>query len=171
MRQSLPALLMLLALALPACSVVETPRTQRGNKVDPDQLKELVVGTSTKADVSSLLGSPTARATFDDNRWLYISETTRTRVGRTPGILDQNVVVMNFDQGGVLRGVQKLGPDDGRDVDVVSRATPSPGSEASFMQQLLGNVGKFSTGPPGLGGSGGSGGSTGPGNSGAQTGL
>lgn len=160
----------LLALLLAACSVIETPRTARGNKVDPDQLKDLIVGTSTKADVSSLLGSPTARATFDDNRWLYISELTRTRVGRTPGIVDQNVVVMNFDQGGVLRGVEKLGQDDSKDVTVVSRATPSPGSEASFMQQLLGNVGKFSAGPTGTGG-GGSGGSSGPGSSGAQGGL
>ncbi len=164
----LPVLALLAA--LPACSVVETPRTQRGNRVDPDQLKELVVGTSTKADVSSLLGSPTARATFDDNRWLYISETTRVRIGRTPGVLDQNVVAMNFDDAGVLRGIRTLGQDDARDVAVSSRATPSPGSEASFMQQLLGNIGKFSAGPSGLGG-GGSGGSSGTGSSGAQSGL
>ncbi len=164
------SLMVLLLIALTACSVIETPRTQRGNKIDSDQLKELVVGTSTKADVSSLLGSPTARATFDDNRWLYISETTRTRIGRMPGIMEQNVVVMDFDPAGVLRGVQKFGQDDSRDVAVVSRSTPSPGSEASFMQQLLGNIGKFSTGPTSIGG-GGSGGSTGPGSSGAQSGL
>ena len=160
---------MLLLASLTACSVVATPRTQRGNRIDPDQLNELVVGTSTKADVSSLLGSPTARATCDDNRWLYISETTRVRIGRLPGITDQNVVVMDFDPNGTLRAVQKFGPDDSRDVAVVSRSTPSPGSEASFMQQLFGNIGKFSTGPTGVGG--GSGGSVGPGNSGAQSGL
>ena len=159
---------LLLALALPACSVVETPRTARGNKIDPDQLKELVVGTSTKADVSSLLGSPTARATFDENRWLYISELTDVRIGRTPGVLDQKVVVMNFDDGGVLRKVQQLNQDDGKDIAISSRATPSPGSEASFMQQLLGNIGKFSTG--GLPG-GGSGGAGSTGGSGANQGL
>ena len=166
MRPCIPALLLVLA-ALPACSVIETPRTYRGNKVDPDQLKELVPGTSTKADVTSLIGSPTAKATFDDNRWIYISETTRTRVGRTPGILAQQVTVLNFDQAGVLRGVQNLGQEDSRPVDVVSRTTPSPGSEASFMQQLLGNVGRFNAGPSGLGAS--SGVSTGPGSSGAQS--
>ncbi len=173
MRRSIPALVLLLAAALPACSVIETPRTFRGNKIDPDQLKELVVGTSTKADVTSLIGSPSARATFDDNSWIYISETTRTRVGRTPGILAQNVTVMSFDQAGVLRGIKLLDQEDSRPVDIVARATPSPGSEASFMQQLLGNVGKFSTGPSGLGAS-----STAPGAgvgssgaSGGQTGL
>lgn len=168
MRPLVP--LLLLALALPACSVIETPRTFRGNKVDPAQLKELVIGTSTKADATSLIGSPTARASFDDNRWIYISETTRIRVGRTPGVLAQDVTELTFDQGGVLRNIKLYGQDDSRPVDMVARATPSPGSEASFMQQLLGNVGKFSTGPTGIG-SGGSGGSTGAGSSGAQQGL
>ena len=154
--RSSPTLATILAaaflLGLPACSVVSTPETFRGNKVDADQLKELVVGTSTKADATSLIGSPTARASFDDNRWLYISETTHPRIGRTPGILTQGVTELQFDQAGVLRGVKQFGPDDRRPVDVATRSTPSPGSEASFMQQLLGNVGKFSTGAAGLGG-------------------
>jgi outer membrane protein assembly factor BamE (lipoprotein component of BamABCDE complex) len=167
LRHLAPALLLLLA--LPACSVVETPRYHRGNKVDADLLKELVVGTSTKADVTSLIGSPTAKATFDDNDWIYISETTRTRVGRTPGILAQNVVVMTFDQGGVLRGIKQLDQDDSRPVDVVSRTTPSPGSEASFMQQLLGNIGKFNTGGAGVGTSSSSAPGSGVGSSGASS--
>lgn len=160
-RISFPPLRFLRALLLcglvAACSVVETPRTQRGNRIDPDQLKELVVGTSTKADVTSLLGSPTARATFDENRWLYISETTNIRIGRTPGVLDQNVVVMNFDDGGVLRRVQQLNQDNGVDVAMSGRSTPSPGSEASFLQQLLGNLGKYTNVAPGGLGGGGSG--------------
>lgn len=139
-------MLTLTAATATGCSVVDSPRQLRGNRVDLDQLKELVPGTSTRADATSLLGSPTARATFDDNTWIYVSETTQTRVGRTPGILAQDVTVLTFDQGGTLREVKRLGQEDSREVSVVSRATPSPGSEASFMQQLLGNVGKFNTG-------------------------
>ncbi len=167
MRQVfLPALLaapLLLGAMVSGCSLVDAPKQLRGNRVDVDQIKELVTGTSTRADATSLLGSPTAKATFDDNTWIYIGEVTRTRVGRAPGVLQQDVVVLNFDQGGVLRGVKRLNQDDGRSVSVVSRSTPSPGSEASFMQQLLGNVGKFNAGG-GLGG-----GST-PGGSGAGNG-
>lgn len=137
-----------LLLAVSACSAIEAPKQLRGNHVDADQLKELVPGTSTRADATSLLGSPSARATFDDNTWFYISETTRTRVGRMPGVMAQDVTVLKFDPAGVLRDVKRLNQDDSRDVSVVSRVTPSPGSDASFMQQLLGNVGKFSTGGP-----------------------
>lgn len=139
----LPALFLL---GLSACSAIDAPHQLRGNRVDADLIKELVPGTSTRADATSLLGSPSARGSFDDNTWIYISETTRTRVGRLPGVTAQEVTMLTFDQAGVLRDVKHLNQDDGRDVSVVSRATPSPGSEASFMQQLLGNVGKFSTG-------------------------
>ena len=141
----------------------------RGTLVDKDALAELVPGTSSRADAVSLIGTPTAKATFDDNRWIYISQTTSTRIGRTPGIRAQHVVILTFDQGGTLRNVQQLDRSDSKDVAMASGATPSPGSEASFMQQLLGNVGKFT--PAGLpgGGAGGLGGgssSTGPGSTG-----
>ena len=145
---------LLLAALLAGCSavsavtsVVSSSPQVRGNKVDPAALKELVPGTSSRADVTSLLGSPTAKAVFDDNTWFYITETTHARIGRTPGVTNQQVVVMNFDQGGTLKTVRTLDQDAGAPVNVVSRSTPSPGSEATFMQQLLGNVGKFSATP------------------------
>lgn len=141
-----PLLPVFLLLSLGACSLVQTPRTLHGNNIDPDLLKELVPGTSTKKDVTSLIGSPTTRTTFDDNEWIYISETTHTRIGQLPGVLRQDVVVMNFDPAGTLRTVKKLNEDDGRNISVASGSTPSPGSEASVLQQLLGNVGRYGVG-------------------------
>lgn len=137
----------LLATMLAGCSVIASKSQVRGNKVDPDVLKELVPGTSTRADVISLIGSPTAKAVFDDNTWYYITETTYPRIGRVLGVEDQEVVVMTFGANGGLRTVRSLDESAGKPVQVVARSTPSPGSEASFMQQLLGNVGKFSATP------------------------
>lgn len=145
---ALPVLLAVLA----GCSFFEAKPQVRGNKIDPDTLAELTAGTSTRADATALLGSPTARATFDDNTWIYISEVTRPRIAQTQGILDQNVVVLRFDQQGVLQEIRKLNQDDSLPVSVVSRSTPSPGSDASVMQQLFGNIGRFS--PNGLSGGG-----------------
>lgn len=130
-------------LLMSSCAWLMPPPQLRGNKVDPESLKELVPGTSTKADVTAVIGSPTARDTFDDNSWLYISELTQERIGRTLGELDQAVVVLSFDDRGVLKSVDKLGQDAALPVTVIARTTSSPGTEASFMQQLLGNIGRF----------------------------
>ena len=154
---------LLLAGCLGACSWLEPAPQVRGNHVDTAEVKDLVPGTSTRADVTSLLGSPTAKATFDDNTWIYISEVTQPRVARIQGVNSQNVVQVVFNDAGVLQSVKQLNLKDSKDVEVVSRATPSPGSESSFMQQLLGNVGKFTAGPSPSNGSGASGGSSGSG--------
>lgn len=146
----LPAVIVVCATLLGGCSVFSFPPQTRGNKVTADQLNNLVPGTSTRADVTSLLGSPTARGSFDDNTWIYISEVTQPRIGLVPGVNDQTVVTLTFDDNGVLRGVKRLNKNDGdENVSVASRTTPSPGSESSFMQQLLGNVGRFTAGPAG----------------------
>jgi outer membrane protein assembly factor BamE (lipoprotein component of BamABCDE complex) len=141
------AVALALCLTVTACGWMLPPPQTRGNKVDQEQLKELVPGTSTKADVTALIGSPTQKAMFDENTWLYITEVTRPRVGQTLGLLDQGVVVLSFDDRGVLTGVKDVKKDDAVPVAVVSRTTPSPGTEASFMQQLLGNIGKFNAAP------------------------
>jgi outer membrane protein assembly factor BamE (lipoprotein component of BamABCDE complex) len=138
--------LLLLAL-LGGCSMMPSfltyPPQTRGNMVDAETLKQLVPGTSTRNDVIALMGSPTTKATFDDSIWLYIGEITKPVIAGTQADLDQQVVALTFDAKGVLRSVETKTADDGLPVSMASGATPSPGSEATFMQQLLGNVGRF----------------------------
>jgi outer membrane protein assembly factor BamE (lipoprotein component of BamABCDE complex) len=93
--------------------------------------------------VTSLIGSPTATSTFDDNTWLYITEVTQPQIGRTQAVLSQNVVVLSFNGQGVLQDVKRLNQDDSIPVSVVARTTPSPGTEATFLQQVFGNIGRF----------------------------
>ena len=138
-----------------AFGVFSAPQTLHGNRVDQYRLAELVPGTSTQADVTALIGSPTLKATFDPNTWLYLSEVTHTRIARTPGVDDQSVVALSFDDRGVLRDVKKLAQADALPVTVVAGATPSPGTSASFMQQLFGNIGRFNAGAPAQSGGGG----------------
>ncbi len=146
LRFLLPILVMLPFAACALPDFMTFPPQVRGNRVDEDQIKQMVPGTSTRADAMAALGSPTAKATFDDNTWIYIGEITKPVIGGTQEILDQQVVLLNFNQSGVLQSIEHKGASDAMPVEMVSRATPSPGSEASFLQQLLGNVGRFGTG-------------------------
>jgi len=130
-------------LMLTSCGWLMPPPQVRGNKVDADQLKELVPGTSTRADATALIGSPTAHATFDDNTWLYVSEVTQPRIAATQAVLNQDVIVLKFDDQGVLRDIHNVPKADAEPFRMVARTTPSPGTEASFLQQLFGNIGRF----------------------------
>lgn len=134
---------LVVGLPLAGCSFFQAPSTTRGDPVDVDAIKQLVPGTSTTADVTALLGSPTARETFNDNSWVYISQITRPQVGRLPAVLEQRVVVLDFDQGGVLRHVKVYSKADSKNVSMAPGTTPTPGASASILQQLFGNIGRF----------------------------
>ncbi|MCS6931133.1 MAG: outer membrane protein assembly factor BamE [Acetobacteraceae bacterium] len=136
----------LAALLLAGCSVFETPIQRRGQQVEAEELAQLVPGTSTRADVLALLGTPSATGTFDGEHWYYISAVTRALPGRTLAVEDQRVVAIRFADSGAVAEIRTLGREDGRDIAFTSRETPTPGTERTLLQQLFGNLNRLSPG-------------------------
>lgn len=118
----------------------------RGNVVDTGQLKQLVPGTSTEADATALLGSPTTKATFDPHTWIYIGQITKPEIGAFEKVEKQDVVVLSFSNNGVLEKIEHKDGKDALPAPMIAGTTPSPGSNANFLQQLLGNVGRYGVG-------------------------
>ncbi len=133
----------LIAVALAAC---QPTIDQRGNLPDDKKISAIEPGVTTKQAVSQLLGTPSSVSTFGDKTWYYISRRTEQTAFFNPQVLDQQVIVVGFDEGGIVRNVQHLNLADSRPVDPSPRETPSAGKELGFVEQLLGNLGKFNTG-------------------------
>ncbi len=133
----------LIAVALAAC---QPTIDQRGNLPDDKKISAIEPGVTTKQAVSQLLGTPSSVSTFGDKTWYYISRRTEQTAFFNPQVLDQQVIVVCFDEGGIVRNVQHLNLADSRPVDPSPRETPSAGKELGFVEQLLGNLGKFNTG-------------------------
>ena len=135
-------LLLLAGLALGGCEKLAPPPVPRGNKIEADKLAQITKGVQTRSDVAALLGPPTARGTFDEENWYYISGNTQLLPGRYLELRDRVVVAISFDRRGVVQDIRELKPDEGRDVGMVSRETPVPGTERNLMQALFGNIGR-----------------------------
>jgi outer membrane protein assembly factor BamE (lipoprotein component of BamABCDE complex) len=128
------------ALALAAC---QPTIDQRGNLPDKSKVAEIEPGVTTKEMVSQILGTPSSVSTFSDRTWYYISRRTEQTAFFDPEVLDQQVVVVGFDEGGVVRDIQHLNLADSRPVNPTARETPSAGKELGIVEQLIGNLGKF----------------------------
>jgi len=148
-RPRLRAALVAAALLSPlgGCALFGAPEEQRGNRVDEALLKDITPGVASRADVTALLGSPSATGTFDQREWYYISSTTHIRPARNPGVENQRVVVVRFNEAGIVEGIDRKGEAEMRNVDVVERTTPVPGNERSLLQALFGNIGRFGPAP------------------------
>jgi len=119
---------------------------QRGNLPDADNVLAIQPGVSTKDDVFDLLGTASSMATFSDKTWYYISKRTETVAFFSPDVMDQQVLVVKFDDTDVVQQVALLGMDDANDIDMVDRETPTYGQRLTIIQQLLGNIGRFTKG-------------------------
>jgi outer membrane protein assembly factor BamE (lipoprotein component of BamABCDE complex) len=141
----LRALLPLTAAAavLAACSPTID---QRGNLPDADNVLAIQPGQSTKDEVVQLLGTPSTIATFSEQTWYYISKRTETVAFFTPDVVDQQVLIVKFDESEVVEQVALLGMEDAVEFDMVDRETPTYGQRLTILQQLLGNVGRFTKG-------------------------
>ena len=69
-------------------------------------------------------------------------------------MIDQAVLEIKFDDGGLVKDMKLYGIEDGKEIEPVPRVTPTGGQELTFMKQLLGNIGRFNSadkGPTGGG--------------------
>lgn len=141
-RFSLAAALLAAGLALGGCNLGFTET--RGFVPSEDDLARLEPGRQTREDVQQLLGTPASQGVFDaEQSWYYIVRKTYRFAFMEPDLLEQRVVVVQFDGEGQLAEVRRYSVEDGIIIDPVTRVTPSPGKELTFIEQLIGSVGKF----------------------------
>ncbi|WP_339914872.1 outer membrane protein assembly factor BamE [uncultured Brevundimonas sp.] len=104
---------------------------------------DIVAGTDTKQTVRARLGSPSTTSTFEsDAVWYYISQTTEKYTYNLPKVSQRSVTEITFDSADQVAAVRTFGLEDGRDIDMLRRTTPTRGRELSVLEQLLGTIGR-----------------------------
>jgi outer membrane protein assembly factor BamE (lipoprotein component of BamABCDE complex) len=135
---------------------------QRGHLPTAEKIAEIRAGSTTKDEVTKILGTPSSVSVFNnDKSWYYISRRTAQTAFFQPDVLDQQVYIVSFDDQDVVKTVDHKVLEDGKEITPVARATPAPGRELSFLEQVIGNLGKFNS--AGGASSSGGGGGRGPG--------
>ena len=116
-----------------------------GNFIDPEVAAEIKPGAQRRQDVVSLLGSPSALSTFEDGTWFYIGQRTNQYAFFNPTVLERRILVISFDENGVVQQTKNLSLADANEISPSGRITPTEGRELTFLQQLFGNLGRFPT--------------------------
>ncbi len=111
----------------------------RGNLPPDDALTQLQPGQQTRQDVQLILGTPSTVSTLGDETWYYISAITTQYAFYSSEELERDVYALSFDERGILQDVKNLRLEDGEDLQIVERETPTMGREFSLIEQLIGN--------------------------------
>ena len=122
-----------LAVAISGCA---TEVANRGNKPDPEILAQIQPGVQSKAQVQTMIGSPSTIGAFEDNAWYYISQVGQRNWMVPERTIEREVVMIRFDDSGKVASVDSLTLEDGKDVNLVSRETPTQGQQLTFTEQI-----------------------------------
>ncbi len=62
-----------------------------------------------------------------------------------PEITDRKLIAVEFDDTDHVKSVDRIGLDQAVDVEPLEQTTPAVGREITFMEQLIGNIGRPSS--------------------------
>lgn len=111
-----------------------------------DELATIKVGVDTRDSVLETVGPPTSSGVLKDSGYYYVATRMRHYGATEPKVVSREVVAINFDQRGVVRGIERYGLEDGRVIPLDRRVTSSSVEDKTFLRQLLGNLGRFNPG-------------------------
>jgi len=117
--------------------------TVHGHYLKEADVEKLQIDASTKSDVRQVLGTPSAVDPFGDQNWFYIGQTNRKKVFKKPEILDRQIFVFSFNEKDILTEITELDLDQSNQFEIASKKTRTAGKEPSFVQQFIGNFGRF----------------------------
>lgn len=132
-------------LAVLGTTACEERISVRGNIPHANDIAKIKKGFHKKGDIENLLGTPSAVSTFQKETWYYIGGRVKTVSFFKPEFFDRKVVVVRFDDKGLVDAIESKDVPSDEDIELVARETPTKGRELTIIQQLIGNVGRFST--------------------------
>ncbi|MEM8855437.1 MAG: outer membrane protein assembly factor BamE [Pseudomonadota bacterium] len=130
--------LAVVALTVSACTVGET--YTRGQKITPDQLEQVPVGSS-REQVLLALGTPTTTALQGGEVFYYISQTSgRSMAFQKASVRDRRILAVYLTDDSEVREIAEYGLKDGKVFDYLSRKTRTSGADLAFVTQILGGL-------------------------------
>ena len=113
-----------------------------GYQARDEKPADIKPGTDTRSTVLAKLGSPSARSTFGDPVFYYISQTMQKEAFLKPRVTSRDVVSIAFDKDEKVTQVKSYQLKDGYRIAYDNRATPTRGRELNWVEQILGTIGR-----------------------------
>lgn len=113
-----------------------------GQIIPKENLAMLEVGKTDKQDVRRYLGSPSSVSTFADNEWLYITSKTVDKPLKPGGLIERDIIIINFDDNGKLAQITQKDATEGRQIDPAAKTTETQGQSLGILDQMIDNLGR-----------------------------
>ncbi|MDA8809608.1 outer membrane protein assembly factor BamE [Candidatus Pelagibacter bacterium] len=105
--------------------------------------KKLIIGETNKNDIKKILGNPSTRSKFDNDIWIFIerkqTQSKLKNLGKMK-IFKNNVLVVEFNNYGILVNKNFYNKEDMKDLKIVSETTKDGFNKNSFVYDFMSSM-------------------------------
>jgi outer membrane protein assembly factor BamE (lipoprotein component of BamABCDE complex) len=134
------ALFCLASLGLAAMSGCGDRISSHGHVINESELKQITIGTTTKADIVQLLGQPSFAGAFETKKLYYSSQVMLQPVASVKQTQSRVVYIFTLNSSNILEEIDLVNKDDGLTIAHIDDKTPTPGDTFGILEQVFTNV-------------------------------
>ena len=114
--------------------------SSHGHVINENELKQIVIGTTTKADIVQLLGQPSFAGVFDAQKLYYSSQVMLQPVASVKQTQRRVIYIFTLNKNNVLEAIDLVNKDDGLTIAHIDDKTPTPGDTFGILEQVFKNL-------------------------------
>ena len=128
------------SLGLAAMSGCGDRISSHGHVINESELKQITIGTTTKADIVQLLGQPSFAGAFDTQKLYYSSQVMLQPVASVKQTQRRVIYIFTLNKDNVLEEIELVDKDDGLTIAHIDDKTPTPGDTFGTLEQAFTNI-------------------------------
>lgn len=134
------ALFLLASISLFTLSGCGDRLSSHGHAINQEELSQISLGSTTKADILELLGQPSFDGAFDERKLYYSSQIMVQPVASVKLTHQRIIYVFTVDANDLLKSIDVINKDDGLKIAHVDDKTPTPGDTFGLLEQVFSNL-------------------------------
>jgi len=114
--------------------------SSHGHIINENELKQINIGTTTRADILDMLGQPSFKGAFDTQKLYYSSQVMLQPVASTKQTQKRIVYIFTLDDKNILQSIDLINKEDGLQIAHIDDKTPTPGNTFGILEQVFSNL-------------------------------
>ena len=134
------ALLFVASLGLTAVGGCGDRISSHGHIINENELKQINVGSTTRADILDMLGQPSFKGAFDTQKLYYSSQVMLQPVASIKQTKTRIVYIFTLNDEDILQSIDLIDKEDGLQIAHIDEKTPTPGDTFGILEQVFSNL-------------------------------
>ena len=114
--------------------------SSHGHIINENELKQINIGTTTRADILDMLGQPSFKGAFDTQKLYYSSQVMLQPVASTKQTQKRLIYIFTLNDKNVLESIDLINKEDGLQIAHIDDKTPTPGDTFGILEQVFSNL-------------------------------